>query len=71
MDKHYKMANGLNYAFYIGVGAGAFVWLYDIIWVAAKGGKNRQEQKAYKRSHLSFYHQPEFGVTGLTYSLNF
>ena len=69
MDEHYKNANFANQGFYLCVGAGAALWLYDIIWVWAKGAKNHKEQKIWKQSHISFYYMPE--ASGLTYTFNF
>ncbi|NDP22268.1 MAG: hypothetical protein GZ091_14480 [Paludibacter sp.] len=71
MDKHFELANGLNQAFYLGVGAGAIVWLYDIIWVASKGVENKKAQKAWNQNHLGVYYQPEINTTGLTYTIKF
>ena len=71
MDKHYNMANGLNKAFYIGMTIGATIWLYDIIWVAAKGAKNRKEQKPWQQGNLGFYYNPKLNVSGLSYTINF
>ncbi|MDR0604459.1 MAG: PEGA domain-containing protein [Bacteroidales bacterium] len=71
MDKHYNMANGLNKTFYIGMAIGATVWLYDIIWVAAKGAKNKKENKAWQQRHLGFYYNPKLNVSGLSYTINF
>jgi hypothetical protein len=71
MDKYYKSANTLNQVFYGCVAAGGAIWLYDIIWVAAKGSKNKKQQQAYKSRNFSLYYQPEFEVTGLTYQVKF
>jgi len=71
IDKHYNTANLYNGLFYACVGAGAAVWVYDIIWVWYKGAQNKKTQKAWKQSHLSFYYTPEFGASGLTYTLKF
>jgi hypothetical protein len=71
MDKHYKTANTLNQVFYGCVAVGGAIWLYDIIWVAAKGSKNKKQQQAYKNRHFSLYYQPEFEATGLTYQIKF
>jgi len=71
MDTYYNRANLSNQAFYICIGAGAILWIYDIIWVWNKGVKNKKEQKIWERSHLSFYYNPNFEATGLTYTLTF
>jgi hypothetical protein len=71
IDKHYKSANHSNQAFYACVGAGALIWIWDIIDVATTGAKNTKAAKAYKQSHFGVYHQPDFNASGLTYTINF
>lgn len=50
INDHYQNAVNYNKAFYGLLLSGALVWTYDIIWVSAKGFKNKSEQKNYKRS---------------------
>lgn len=71
MDKHYQAANFSNQAFYACVGTAAVIWIYDIIWVAAKGTKNAKTTKQYKKAHLGAYSDPNFNTTGLSYTINF
>jgi tetratricopeptide (TPR) repeat protein len=71
MDKYYNQANYSNQAFYACLVAGGIIWISDIIWVWAKGAKNRKVQKAYKRQYLGFYYHPQLNVSGLTYTVNF
>lgn len=71
MDTHYELANGLNQAFYVSVGTGVVIWLYDIIWVAKKGSENKKAQKAWKQNHLGVYYNPEMNASGLSYTINF
>ena len=73
MDKHYDSANNANKYCYVFIGAGAAVWIYDIIWVAVKGAKNKKEQNAWKQSHVGLYYNPEWKATGLTltYTINY
>lgn len=71
MDDHYIKANYSNQAFYACVGTGALIWIYDIIWVWKTGAENVKKQKAYKRSHLGAYYDPNMQATGLSYTINF
>lgn len=71
MDKHYQSANYSNQAFYACIGAGAIIWISDIIWVWSKGAQNKKAQKLYEKSQLGFYYEPNFNATGLSYSINF
>ena len=71
MDDHYKKANYSNQAFYACVGAGAIIWISDIIWVWKKGAENAKAQKKYKQAHLSVYYEPNFDAPGLSYTINF
>jgi tetratricopeptide (TPR) repeat protein len=68
MDDHYKKANTTNQVFYGCVVAGSIIWISDIIWVWSKGAKNA---KTYRRSHWSFYYEPDLQATGLSYTVNF
>jgi hypothetical protein len=71
IDTHYNLANGLNQAFYISVGTGMVIWLYDIIWVASAGAKNAKAQNVYRQSHLGAYYDSNIKATGLSYTINF
>ena len=71
MDDHYQNANFSNQAFYACVGAGAIIWISDIIWVWSKGAKNKKAQKVYKQSNLAYYYEPNLNVSGLSYTINF
>jgi len=71
MDDHYKKANTFNQAFYVCVGAGAIIWIYDIIWVCRKGVQNKKEQTAWKRTNMSFYYNSAWDAKGLAYTINF
>ncbi|MDR0606692.1 MAG: hypothetical protein LBG80_20675 [Bacteroidales bacterium] len=71
MNKYYNRANYSNQGFYACLVAGGIIWISDVIWVWAKGAKNKKEQKAYKRQYLGFYYHPQLHVSGLTYSVNF
>ncbi len=71
IDEHYNRANTLKQSFYVGIGLGATVWLYDIIWVAVRGSENRHAQKVWKRSHLNTYYQPNLNARGVSYAINF
>jgi hypothetical protein len=42
-DNLYDKANSANHQFYIFTGAGAAVWLSDVVWVAAKGIANSRK----------------------------
>ncbi|MCL2041822.1 MAG: hypothetical protein FWG84_07280 [Bacteroidales bacterium] len=68
IDTHYDAANISNQLFYLCVGAGAAIWIYDVIWVWNKGAQNK---KAWQKSQLGFYYTPEFGASGLTYTFKF
>ena len=70
MNHYYENANVLNKTFYVLAATGAIIWLYDIIWVANKGFKNKKEQQNYKHN-LSFYYQPNNQMLGLNYRLKF
>jgi len=71
IDKHYNLANGLNQAFYVSVGTGVVIWLYDIIWVTNKGAANKKAQKSWKQNHLGAYYNREMNASGLSYTINF
>ncbi|MDR2408348.1 MAG: tetratricopeptide repeat protein [Bacteroidales bacterium] len=71
MNKYYNHANYSNQAFYGCLVAGGIIWISDIIWVWAKGAKNKKEQKIYKMRYLGFYYHPQLNVSGLTYTVNF
>lgn len=51
--------------------AAASLWLYDIIWVAVRGAKNKKAAEAYSRSRLSAYFEPVTNTKGLFYSMKF
>lgn len=70
MDDHYFAANMLNKSFYILTALGATIWVYDIIWVASKGFKNRKVQKLYKQN-FSFYYEQKNQALGLSYKFKF
>lgn len=70
-DTHYSNATTADLFFYGCVGAGAIIWIYDIIWVWNKGAQNKKTQKAWKQSNVSFYYEPNINATGLTYTLKF
>lgn len=70
MDEYYDNANLLNKSFYVLTATGAVIWLYDIIWVANKGFKNKKEQRRYKQN-ISFYYEPNNQMLGLNYKLKF
>jgi hypothetical protein len=68
MDEYYRKANISHIAFCTAIGAGAAVWLSDIIFVWAKGAENKKTQQ---RSYLGFYYHPQLETTILTYTLKF
>jgi len=63
MNKYYDMANVLNKTFYVLIGAGTLVWLYDIIWVAVKGSKNK------KSGGFGFNYNSELDAVFCSYSI--
>lgn len=71
MDEHYRRANYGNQAFYACVGAGAFVWISDIIWVWKKGAENSRASKRYRQWYLGTYYDPSVQATGLSYTIHF
>jgi hypothetical protein len=71
MDNHYKKANHSNQAFYGCLIVGGAIWISNIIWVASTGAKNAKAAKAYRKSHLGAYYDPDFKATGLSYTINF
>ena len=71
IDTHYDLANGLNKAFYVSLGTGVAIWIYDIVWVANRGAENQKAQKAWKQNHLGVYYNPEINASGLSYTFNF
>ena len=70
MDIHYRKANYANLAFYGSIIVAGVIWLSDIIWVAVKGTKNTKH-KAYRRSYLGAYYNPNYKEMGLSYSYKF
>lgn len=70
MNEHYTSANILNKSFYVLTATGAIIWLYDIIWVANKGFKNKKEQKIFKQK-LTVYYEPNNQYLGMTYKIKF
>ncbi len=59
------------YAGYSCLAVGGIIWLSDIIWVAARGAKNKKNAKEYKESHLNAFYDPTTKAKGLSYSLKF
>lgn len=68
MDTHFDNANFSNKAFFVCASTAAFIWVYDIIWVANKGFQNNREARQYK-NNLSFYYDPQSKQT--LFALNF
>lgn len=64
LNEVYNVANTCRVASFTLVGAGAAVWLYDVIWVAAKGRKSQNTDLA-----VSFDPQTHGGL--LSYSITF
>jgi hypothetical protein len=71
MNDTYTKANTANKAFYACIGAGAAVWIYDIIWVAMKGSENQKAHQWRNNSQFGLYYNPDNNTTGLSYAINF
>ena len=65
MDKYYNNADLLNKSFYVFVGAGTLVWIWDIIYVAVKGSKNR------KSGSFGFNYNQDLKTVCFNYSMKF
>ena len=50
---------------------GGIIWLTDIIWVAARGAKNKKAFKEYQNAHLNAYYDPFLHNVGVGYSMTF
>ncbi|MFC2116465.1 hypothetical protein ACFLTU_08305 [Bacteroidota bacterium] len=64
-DNLYNKANSANHQFYIFTAMGAAVWLYDVIWVTAKGisnTKNPDNSQAYVRNRFTARPNPHGGI---------
>ena len=66
MDSYYKSANQYNKLYYVLTASGIIYWIYDIIWVADKGFKNRRNQRNYT-SNLDLNYDP--AIHGLAFSV--
>jgi len=49
IDKYYDLANDQNKMAFTALGAGAIIWVSDIIWVTVQGNRNTKESNAFKR----------------------
>ncbi len=70
MDEHYESANFYNYSFYVLVGSGALVWLYDVAWVANKGFQNRKNTRSFRQQFSLNYNHYNNGLC-FNYSIKF
>lgn len=70
IDKYYDDANATNKAFYVLVGAGASLWIYDVVWVLVKGSKNARIARDYKKSLTTFYNPIDKSI-GINLKINF
>lgn len=68
MDTYYENSNLYNKAFYCLTAAGVAVWVYDIIWVADKGFKNKKAQRNYK---MGLTYNPNTNGMLFSYSIKF
>ena len=66
MDKYYKRANNYNKLFYVFTASGVILWIYDIIWVADKGFKNKKDQRKYT-SDFNMKYNPD--INGVAFSV--
>jgi hypothetical protein len=66
MDKYYKRANNYNKLFYVFTASGVILWIYDIIWVADKGLKNKKDQRKYT-SDFNMKYNPD--INGVAFSV--
>ncbi|NOQ26670.1 MAG: PEGA domain-containing protein [Bacteroidales bacterium] len=64
MDKYYESANTYNKLYYILEASGVIVWIYDIVWVANKGFKNK---KNLPKSSFDMNYDPN--INGMAFSL--
>ncbi len=62
MDEHYENANFYHHSYYVLVGAGALVWLYDVVWVANKGFQNRKNTRSYRQQFSLNYNHYNNGL---------
>lgn len=70
MDTYYESANRFNKVSYVLTAAGIAVWIFDIVWVADQGFKNKKEQKKYN-SKLGFHYIPENNGLSLSFKITF
>lgn len=70
IDTYFNTANSYNKYFIAAAATGIVVWVYDVIWVANKGFKNRKNQKSYK-NQFGINYDPVFNNYMLSYSINF
>ena len=67
MDTYYSSANKYNKLYYVLTASGIAYWIYDIIWVAVKGFKNKRIQRAHT-SNFDMHYDPV--INGLAVSVN-
>lgn len=70
MDEHYENANFYHHSYYVLVGAGALVWLYDVVWVANKGFQNRKNTRSFRQQFSLNYNHYNNGLC-FNYSIKF
>ncbi|MFA7081438.1 MAG: hypothetical protein WC135_02385 [Bacteroidales bacterium] len=70
-NEYLNSAKTYNVISYACLSLGAVIWISETIWITNKGIQNKKAQKAWKKGHLSLYHNSEFNANGLTYALRF
>jgi hypothetical protein len=66
MDSYYQSANKYNKLYYVLTASGIIYWIYDIIWVASEGFKNKSNQRNYT-GDLDVNYDPH--MDGLAFSV--
>ena len=70
MDSYYKSANQYNKLYYLLAASGIIYWIYDIIWVADKGFKNKRKLRGYT-NHIDMNYDPAIHGMALSFKIEF